>query len=151
MALQFIIGSAGSGKSYRLFEKMIKKSIEEPQSNIVAVVPEQFSMETQKQILTMHPRGGSFNIEVTSLVRLAYSILEEQGIIDYRVIDDLGKTLITRKVLEDCRDELVIYKNKTNMTGFTDIVKRVISEIKQYNITEETLTNMIEDSKTRLE
>ena len=106
MALQFIIGSAGSGKSYRLFEKMIKKSIEEPQSNIVAVVPEQFSMETQKQILTMHPRGGSFNIEVTSLVRLAYSILEEQGIIDYRVIDDLGKTLITRKVLEDCRDEL---------------------------------------------
>ena len=150
MALQFIIGSAGSGKSYRLFEKMIKKSIEEPQSNIVAVVPEQFSMETQKQILTMHPRGGSFNIEVTSLVRLAYSILEEQGIIDYRVIDDLGKTLITRKVLEDCRDELVIYKNKTNMTGFTDIVKRVISEIKQYNITEETLTNMIEDSKTRL-
>ena len=43
MALQFIIGSAGSGKSYRLFEKMIKKSIEEPQSNIVAVVPAVFN------------------------------------------------------------------------------------------------------------
>ena len=55
MAVQFIVGRAGAGKSHYLYEKLIEKSLKYRNKNFIAIVPEQFSMETQKQILTMHP------------------------------------------------------------------------------------------------
>ena len=128
MSLQFIIGRAGSGKSTLLYKNLIDTSMNNPDKNILAVVPEQFSMETQKQILTMineeYGLGGSFNIEVTSLNRLAYLIFEEQGIINYKVMDDLGKSLVIRKVLEK--------------------VKSVLSELKQYYISDTDMDNMLD-------
>ena len=78
MTLQFIIGRAGSGKSYTLYKNMIDRSESNQDKNFIAVVPEQYSMETQKEILTLHKRKGSFNIEVTSMTRLAYTVFEEQ-------------------------------------------------------------------------
>ena len=42
MALQFIIGRAGSGKSRLLYNQMIDKSCEMTGKNFVAVVPEQY-------------------------------------------------------------------------------------------------------------
>lgn len=149
MALQFIIGRAGSGKSHILYENMIAGSMEHAKNNFVAIVPEQYSLETQKEILTMHPQKGSFNIEVTSFIRLAYTVFEEQGVTDYRVMDDLGKTLVMRKVLEDCKKDLIIYKSKTSMPGFAEKVKTVISELKQYNIDEAALEKMTKSSDGR--
>ena len=90
MALQFIFGPAGAGKTHRLIKDMIDKSMEMEDKRFVAVVPEQYSMETQKEILDMHPNHGCFNIEVTSLTRLAYAVFEEQGITDINVMDDLS-------------------------------------------------------------
>ena len=53
MALQFIFGPAGAGKTHRLIKDMIDKSMEMEDKRFVAVVPEQYSMETQKEILDM--------------------------------------------------------------------------------------------------
>lgn len=151
MSLQFIIGRAGSGKSTLLYKNLIETSLSHSDKNCVALVPEQYSMETQKQILTMmnteYDRGGSFNIEVTSLTRLAYAVLEEQGIVNYQVMDELGKTLIVRKILEDCKKDLVIYKGKTAMPGFAEKIKSVISEFKQYRITDDILAEMLENRR----
>lgn len=147
MALQFIIGRAGAGKTYTLIQNMVHKSIELPQKKFVAVVPEQYSMETQKEILNLHPQGGCFNIEVTSLTRLAYTVFEEQGGVDLNVMDDLGKTLVIRKILEECKEQLKVYQSKTSMMGFTQKVKSVISELRQYNIGEEELIKMCDETE----
>lgn len=146
MALQFIIGRAGAGKTYTLINEMIDKSLKMPQKKFVAVVPEQYSMETQKEILNWHPNGGCFNIEVTSLTRLAYTVFDEQGIAGLNVMDDLGKTLVIRKVLEECKEQLQVYKSKVSMMGFTEKVKSVISELRQYGISEDELLKMCEET-----
>lgn len=56
MSLQFIIGGSGSGKTHVLYENLIKCSMENPEGKFFAIVPEQFTMQTQKDIVTMHPR-----------------------------------------------------------------------------------------------
>lgn len=66
-------------------------------------------------------------------------------------MDDLGKTLVIRKVLEDCKDKLYVYKNKVKMMGFTDKVKTLISEFRQYSINQESLNDIegkVEDYPT---
>ncbi len=149
MALQMVVGRAGAGKSHYLYKNLIDKSLEYRNKNCIALVPEQFSMETQKQILTMHPNYGSFNIEVTSMTRLAYTVFEKQGFSGYKVMDELGKTLVMRKVLEQCKNSLSIYKNKTSMPGFAEKMKTIVSELKQYGIDNNVLENMMEDCSAK--
>ena len=58
MSLQLILGSSGSGKSRYLYEKLIQESIAHPKENFILIVPEQFSMQTQKDIVALHPKHG---------------------------------------------------------------------------------------------
>ena len=79
MSLQFIFGPSGSGKSHYLYENIIKASMEHPEQEFIVLVPEQFTMQTQKDLVSMHERGGIMNIDVLSFGRLAYRVFEETG------------------------------------------------------------------------
>ena len=50
MALQLILGNAGAGKSHYIFEKIIQESMEHPTKQYLIIVPEQFTMQTQKEL-----------------------------------------------------------------------------------------------------
>ena len=55
------------------------------------IVPEQFTMQTQKTLVEMHPQGGILNIDVLSFERLAYRIFEEVGGDTRKVLEETGK------------------------------------------------------------
>ena len=71
MALQFILGPAGSGKSRYIYEEMIRESLEHTNRQYLLLVPEQYTMETQRELILLHPRHGLTNIDVVSFNRLA--------------------------------------------------------------------------------
>ena len=48
MALQFVFGGSGSGKTRYLYEQAIRLSLEQPDRRFLVVVPEQFTMQAQK-------------------------------------------------------------------------------------------------------
>ena len=79
MSLQFIMGNSGSGKSYCLYDTVVREAIENPDKNYLVIVPEQFTMQTQKDLCLAHPKGGIMNIDVLSFGRLAYRVFEEVG------------------------------------------------------------------------
>ena len=99
MSLQFIIGGSGSGKTRTLYENLIRQSMEEPDERFFALVPEQFTMQTQKDLVSMHPRHGIMNIDVLSFARLAYRVFEETGTKQMQVLDDEGNHEILGRVL----------------------------------------------------
>ena len=47
-----------------------------PDTNYIILVPEQFTMQTQKELVLRHPRHGIMNIDVLSFARLAFRVLE---------------------------------------------------------------------------
>ncbi len=91
MSLQFIIGSSGIGKTHYACEQIIRESMENPQHLYYIIVPEQFTMQTQKNVVEMHPGKGILNIDVLSFQRLAYRIFEETGGAMEVLLDDTGK------------------------------------------------------------
>ncbi|NLZ80875.1 MAG: helicase-exonuclease AddAB subunit AddB [Clostridiales bacterium] len=143
MPLQLILGSSGSGKSYRLYNEIIEKSIKNKDINYIAIVPEQFTMQTQKDIVSMHPNKGVMNIDIVSFERLAYKVFDEVGINQVPILDDTGKSLVLRKVVEDKKKELEIYRNKIKLPGFIGEVKSMVSELYQYGIHEEEMEKML--------
>lgn len=78
MSLQFIFGNSGSGKSTYLRSDIIKSSVEHPEKTHIMLVPEQFTMQTQKDLCFAHPAKGILNIDVLSFERLAYRIFQEE-------------------------------------------------------------------------
>lgn len=144
MSLQFVFGNSGSGKSHYLYETVIKESMKNPDFNYIILVPEQFTMQTQKDLCMMHPRHGIMNIDVLSFGRLAHRVFEETGKDTKRVLDDEGKNLILRKIAGDYEDELKVLRGNLKKQGYISEVKSVISEFTQYGIGFEKLDELIQ-------
>ena len=70
MSLKFVFGPSGSGKSYQLYDYVIRESVKFPDRQYIVLVPEQFTMQTQKDLVMQHPNHGIMNIDVLSFVRL---------------------------------------------------------------------------------
>ena len=51
MHVEFLTGSSGSGKSKRLYDILLDMSQENPDKKIFLVVPEQFTMQAQRNIV----------------------------------------------------------------------------------------------------
>lgn len=139
MSLQFIFGNSGSGKSHYLYHHIVEEAIRHPQTNYLVLVPEQFTMQTQKDLCAAHPRGGIMNVDVLSFGRLAHRIFEEVGKDNRQVLDDEGKNLVLRRIAGDCEDELTVLKGNLKKQGYISEVKSVISEFTQYGVDFERL------------
>lgn len=77
MSLQLYLGGAGSGKSYQMYQNIIEESQKNPATNYLIIVPEQFTLQTQKDIVSMHPNHGVMNVDILSFMRFAYRIFDE--------------------------------------------------------------------------
>lgn len=144
MSLQFIFGNSGAGKSHYLYKWIVKESLEHPQRNYIVLVPEQFTMQTQKDLVMAHPRKGIMNIDVLSFGRLAHRIFEEVGGNQSIILDDTGKSLILRKIAGDCEDELKVLRGNLRRHGYIGEMKSIISEFTQYSVDDEILGQMME-------
>ena len=146
MALQFIFGNPGSGKSHYLYEHIIRESMKHPDINYIILVPEQFTMQTQKELVLRHPRHGIMNIDVLSFARLAFRVLEETGNGSREILDDEGKNLILRRLAGKKEDSLKVLKGNIKKPGYISEVKSVISELTQYNISPDGMDDMITEA-----
>ena len=149
MSLQFIFGNSGSGKSTYLYQKIIEESMQHPDGNFIVIVPEQFTMQTQKDLVMAHPRGGIMNIDVLSFQRLAHRIFEEVGADQRSVLTETGKNLMLRKVAIQEQDRLKVLGSRMNRPGYVSEVKSVLSELMQYEVSDFELQEMEQKTENR--
>ena len=144
MSLQFILGNSGSGKSHYLYQQIVNESMEHPEKNYLVLVPEQFTMQTQRDLCAAHPRGGIMNIDALSFMRLAYRVFEEVGREEQPVLDDEGKNLVIRRIAGKLEDDLKVLKGNLKKQGYISEVKSVISEFVQYGVDFDKLDDFME-------
>lgn len=144
MSLQLFLGSAGSGKSYQVYKEVIDQSKKNPELNFLVIVPEQFTLQTQKDIVTMHPEHGVMNVDILSFLRFAYRIFDEVGGGELPVLEDTGKSMVLRKVVSEKRKELILFGTNVKKPGFVDELKSLLSEFYQYNIQSSDILKMQE-------
>lgn len=149
MSFQFILGNSGSGKSHLLYEKLIEESRMHPERNYMVIVPEQFTMQTQKDLVMLHPDRGIMNIDVLSFRRLAHRIFEEVGADRRTVLTETGKNLMIRKVAIEQKQKLQVLGARMNLPGYVSEVKSILSELMQYEITDFEMKEMLEFVKNR--
>lgn len=135
MSLQFIFGNSGSGKSTYLYQKVLDEAKQNPDKNYLILVPEQFTMQTQRELVRLQEAHAIMNVDVLSFARLAYRVFDEIGKENLMVLEETGKNLVLRKVAEEQKEHLRILGGNMNKMGYVGEVKSLISEFAQYNVT----------------
>ena len=142
--VKLVLGRSGSGKTQRLCQDMITRSIKDREHNYYMIVPEQFTMETQRRMSKLHPDGGIIDIDILSFDRLAYRIFEEMSVKTNQVLEDLGKTMVISHLLEVHAKELLIFGRSSHRAGFHDEMKSMICELFQYGVHREDVVSAME-------
>ncbi|MDD3225097.1 MAG: helicase-exonuclease AddAB subunit AddB [Clostridium sp.] len=145
MSLKFIYGRSGSGKSSFCIDDMKSKLIENSESQLFYIVPEQFSFQAEKNILNSIGEESNLNVHVLSFKRMAYRVMGEVGGITRKHMDSAGKCMLISHVLESVFDDLTVFKRASLKEGFINTVSDLISEFKRYALTPEVLTKTAED------
>jgi len=140
VAVQFILGRAGTGKSSLMFRQIKERlTCDSVGSPSVYLVPEQATFQAEYALAAREGMRGMIGGQVLSFGRMAYRLLQELGGNTLLPIDDLGKQMVLRMLLERHRDQFALFHRSAGQPGFIEQLARMISECKSFGITPEQL------------
>ena len=97
MSIEFVFGSAGSGKSSYLRKTAHDLAIEKRTRTCFFIVPDQYTFSAQMALCREFESGVTVNVEVLSFERFARRIFNELSTGLSKVLFDSGKALVLSK------------------------------------------------------
>lgn len=135
MGVQFVLGRAGTGKTHAIHQQIHTRLKQTPLgSPMILLVPEQASFQEEYALATLPELGGVMGTQVLSFGRLAHRLLQELGDLTMIPVDDLGKHMVLRMLLERHKEELQMFSRSALQPGFASQLGRLISECKSYGV-----------------
>ncbi len=142
--ITFYLGRSGVGKSYNIFKEIDKKIKSNTQNKLILIVPEQYTLHAEIEIIEKMKLNGLLDLEVISFNRLINRALQNIGKMDGFSVNSLGKNMLLRKIFDSKKDELKLFTKAYSRYGFIDQVSETISELKKADITPEILMDSID-------
>ncbi len=113
------------------------------EKNIV-LVPEQFSLQGEKDAFEYLEVEGLIDVEILSFSRLATRIFAEVGGGRKSPLSRQGRNILLYKILKDQGHLLSVYKGMEEKQSFLEKTGNLIYEMKQYNTGPEDLKALLE-------
>ncbi|MFZ5969583.1 MAG: helicase-exonuclease AddAB subunit AddB [Bacillota bacterium] len=133
MGIRYIFGRAGTGKSHLVLEEM-KAALKENKKQLIYIVPEQFTLQAERDLIEKMNLTGILEVEVLSFTRLAHRVFNEAGGLTRIHINEQGKNMALRKIIDEGERELTIYKKASRQEGFIKKLSELLCEFKQQDI-----------------
>lgn len=140
--IRYIIGRSSTGKS-QVIHKTIKKRLGLEKQ--LLIVPEQYTLQAEIELINDMETEGFIDVEVISFIRLCTRVLDETGGTDRVAIDSIGKSMVLRSILDQCSEDLLVFKTIAKRTGFVDKMATLISELKRAGIDHKRLLESLDD------
>ena len=122
--LNVIYGRSGTGKSEYLYRDMEQKMSQF--KNIFVIVPEQSNLISEKKFFEVTGKKAMLNVEVLTLSRMAYRVLEEVEIAT-NSLTKVGKSMLIFELLNQNKNTLkFLGKSEKNI----QLVDKMLTEFK---------------------
>lgn len=131
--LQFILGRASTGKTYTVLNKIKEFSLNNKES--VLIVPEQFTFESERQVLKTVGDSFALNTEVLSFSRLYDEVGRHTGGVSAKLLSDCEKNIFMHKALVNSKDKLRLWQKYVNSVTFAKTMLDTIGEFKINSVT----------------
>lgn len=144
MSLKIIYGKAGSGKTTACL-KLIDTYLQQPDTQIVYIVPEHHSLWAEQVIVARYDDGSISRMNVLSFERMAQTVFSQVGPVGCDYIDDSAKQMLMQRAMNAVQRKLTVLLKPMKDTGFAKILVDAVSEFKKHNISVEALQQAADD------
>ena len=130
-----------AGRNGRLWPAVLR-SVRESRARerrIVLYVPEQLTLQTERDLITDLNLKGLLDLEVISPRKLRQRVREAAGSGSRNALDDLGKALAVHRAMTETAEELHYYRNMTELPGAVGRVREALAELQESEWTPEDL------------
>ncbi|WP_147533188.1 helicase-exonuclease AddAB subunit AddB [Bacillus marasmi] len=142
MSVRFMLGRSGSGKTETCLNEIHEKLLAAPGGDpIIYLVPEQMTFLSEQRLATAPELNGMIRAQVYSFTRLAWKVLQETGGFNRYHLSSTGISMLIRKIIEDQKDELHLFKRAADKNGFIEQMEQLLTEFKRYCIKPEELAS----------
>lgn len=136
--LRFILGKSGSGKTEYIYEQIAEKT-DNGEENIVMLIPDQSSFETEKALLQRLGANKAKKVNVFGFNRLCDFVFEKTSGIPQNVLDDGTRGVIMSLALEQLKDKFSLFKPSNSLAS---VLLQTLSDCKKSGVT----TDMLRDA-----
>ena len=130
MAVQFILGRSGTGKTSRCIKSVIRELARgEDGSPLVLLVPEQATYQAQRAILASKEISGYSRLRVLSFERLSFWLIGKHAA--KPEISRLGREMIIHKILRANQDKLKLFGHTAGAPGLAEKLAQIFAEVNE--------------------
>ena len=162
MQARFLLGPAGSGKTFRCLAGIraaLKSNPGGPPAApgqredgpLILLAPKQATFQLERQLLAGGEISGFARLHIFSFDRLARFILENPGIAPPKLLSDEGRVMVLRALLMRHEDELELFGRSARRPGFAQELSALLAELQQHQFTPAKLRALGEREDLRRE
>ncbi len=105
----------------------------------MVLVPEQLTLQMERELLDRLHLSGFFTIEVLSPSRLSQRVLAAVGADGREPLSPAGQRMAVSLALEKCEKKLQFYQSSAQRFGFTEKLAALIADLKRGGLTPDAL------------
>ena len=136
---RFLLGPAGSGKTFRCLAEIRRELIASPDGPpLLLLAPKQATAQIERQLLADPQLHGYTRLQILSFNRLAENILAETAA-QSRWLDDEGRVMVLRALLNQKRGDLKLFHATARLPGFAARLSLLLRDLQRHQISPKQL------------
>lgn len=146
MAVQFVLGASGSGKTTHCIRSVIRELSDiDSQRSLVLLVPEQATFQAERAILSDESIAGYHRLKVLSFDRLGFFLLGKNSAT--AELSRLAREMIIHRILRTEGDRLRVFGQASKLQGLAAELAKTITELHECAKGPDDLKELIESLK----
>ncbi|MHC4171382.1 MAG: PD-(D/E)XK nuclease family protein [Planctomycetota bacterium] len=144
MAVQFILGRSGTGKTSYCIKAIVNALLEpDDEQNLILLVPEQATYQAERAILSDKRIAGYNRLSVLSFDRLQFLLLGKNTA--RPALSRIGQQMIIHRILRDNKSKLKIFGSSATWPGLGRQMAQTITELHQYAKTPDDIEQLLSE------
>ena len=142
MRVHFLLGPAGSGKTWRCLADIrteLKQSPDGPP--LLLLAPKQATFQLERQLLDDPNLAGYSRLQIVSFDRLARWLLETFATVP-ELLDDEGRVMVLRALLAREHASLRVFRATARLPGFARQLSQLLREFQRHQLTPAKLARL---------
>ena len=127
MAIQFIFGTSGTGKTHACLEAMVQALGAEETTPLIFLVPEQATFQAERAVLSRVGVGGYNRLSILSFDRLNFQLIGRNTA--RARLSALGRQMVLHRLLHEVADQLTVYQASSSHTGFVGQALHILDQL----------------------
>ncbi|NBR85441.1 MAG: hypothetical protein EBT61_08030, partial [Verrucomicrobia bacterium] len=143
MRVHFLLGPAGSGKTWRCLEEIRTELLLAPSdpAPLLLLAPKQATFQLERQLLDDPQLAGYARLQIVSFDRLARWLLDTFAAVP-DLLDDEGRVMVLRALLAREQDSLKVFRATARLPGFARQLSQLVREFQRHQITPDRLARL---------